>query len=108
MKLPAVGPPVMLATFAHTGGLTGTEAGIVAATGFLNQKLLEALFGEAALVEMISRARANLRDALAASFEEEQARFEQLLPDGAGLRDLARRLREAAHEVEALPASVPD
>jgi energy-coupling factor transporter ATP-binding protein EcfA2 len=101
----AAGIAVMLATFAHTGGLTGTEAGIVAATGFLNQKLLEALFGEAALVEMISRARATLNAALEASFAEERARFEQLVPDGAELRDLAGRLRAAAAEVERLPAS---
>lgn len=92
----AAGIAVMLATFAHTGGLTGTEAGIVAATGFLNQKLLEALFGEAALVEMIARARANLQAALDASFADERSRYDALVPDGAALRDLAARLREAA------------
>ena len=43
----ATGIAVMLATFSHTGGLTGAEVGVAAATGFLNQKLLEALFGEA-------------------------------------------------------------
>jgi energy-coupling factor transporter ATP-binding protein EcfA2 len=101
----AAGIAVMLATFAHTGGLTGTEAGILAATGFLNQKLLEALFGEAALVEMISRARENLRVALAESFAEEEARFEHLVPDGAALRDLAARLRAAANEVGRLAAA---
>jgi hypothetical protein len=104
----AAGIAVMLATFAHTGGITGTEAGIVAATGFLNQKLLEALFGEAALVEMIARARANLDDALGQTFADEQARYEQLVPDGAVLRDLAARLRSAAAEVAALPASEPE
>jgi energy-coupling factor transporter ATP-binding protein EcfA2 len=104
----AAGIAVMLATFAHTGGITGTEAGIVAATGFLNQKLLEALFGEAALVEMIARARANLDDALGQTFADEQARYEQLVPDGAVLRDLAARLRAAAAEVAALPASEPE
>ena len=108
----AAGIAVMLATFAHTGGLTGTEAGILAATGFLNQKLLEALFGEAALVEMIARARANLRSALEASFAEEQARYEARVPDGVALRDLGARLRQAAGEIATLPtaaapASVP-
>lgn len=101
----AAGIAVMLATFAHTGGLTGTEAGIVAATGFLNQKLLEALFGEAALVEMITRARTSLNIALATTFDEEQARFDRLVPDGAGLRDLAARLRASAAEVAALQAT---
>ena len=100
----AAGIAVMLATFAHTGGLTGTEAGIVAATGFLNQKLLEALFGEAALVEMITRARTNLNVALANAFEEEQARFDRLVPDGSALRDLAARLRAAAADAALLQA----
>ena len=73
----------MLATFAHTGGITGAEVGVAAATGFLNQKLLEALFGEAALVEMIGRARASLAAAIDAAFDEELARYERLVPDGA-------------------------
>jgi len=98
----AAGIGVMLATFAHTGGLTGTEVGVAAATGFLNQKLLEALFGEAALVEMIQRARANLAAAISASFDEELARYERLVPDGDSLRTLAVELRAAAKEVVAL------
>jgi energy-coupling factor transporter ATP-binding protein EcfA2 len=98
----AAGIGVMLATFAHTGGLTGTEVGVAAATGFLNQKLLEALFGEAALVEMIQRARANLATAISASFDEELARYERLVPEGDSLRTLAGELRAAAKEVEQL------
>lgn len=98
----AAGIGVMLATFAHTGGITGTEVGVAAATGFLNQKLLEALFGEAALVEMIGRARTRLAEAIDASFAEELARYERLVPDGAALRDMAARLRAAAAEVVAL------
>jgi hypothetical protein len=98
----AAGIGVMLATFAHTGGITGTEVGVAAATGFLNQKLLEALFGEAALVEMITRARVNLGNAIGASFAEELGRYERLVPEGAGLRDLAARLRTAAAEIASL------
>jgi energy-coupling factor transporter ATP-binding protein EcfA2 len=103
----AAGIAVMLATFAHTGGITGTEAGILAATGFLNQKLLEALFGEAALVEMISRARANLNAALQSSFADEQRRYDRLVPEGASLRDLAARLRESAIEITRLRTALP-
>lgn len=95
----AAGIGVMLATFAHTGGLTGTEVGVAAATGFLNQKLLEALFGEAALVEMIQRARANLATAISQSFDDELARYERLVPDGVSLRELASELRAAAKDV---------
>lgn len=103
----AAGVGVMLATFAHTGGITGAEVGVAAATGFLNQKLLEALFGEAALVEMIDRARRGLGEALAASFREEVARYEGLVADGAELRGLALRMRETAAELAALRPSIP-
>ncbi|HEX5827920.1 MAG TPA: GTPase [Candidatus Limnocylindrales bacterium] len=103
----AAGIGVMLATFAHTGGITGTEVGVAAATGFLNQKLLEALFGEAALVEMIDRARTRLREALAETFDEELGRYRRLVPDGAEARDLAGRLRASARDVAALQPSIP-
>jgi energy-coupling factor transporter ATP-binding protein EcfA2 len=102
----AAGVGIMLATFAHTGGVTGAEVGVAAATAFLNQKLLEALFGEAALVEMIDGARARLGEALAESFDEELGRYRRLVPDGGGLRDLAARLRGAADEVSGLQPAV--
>lgn len=98
----AAGIGVMLATFANTGGITGAEVGIAAATGFLNQKLLEALFGEAALVEMIGRARSNLASAIESTFADEQARYEGLVPDGAALRILAGSMRTTAAEIAAL------
>ena len=103
----AAGVGVMLATFAHTGGVTGAEVGVAAATAFLNQKLLEALFGEAALVEMIEGARARLAAALAETFDEELGRYRRLVPDGAELRDLAARLRSAANDVGALQPGIP-
>lgn len=93
MGVNAIGVAVMLATFSHTGGLTGAEIGIAAATAFLNQKLLEALFGEAAMVEMIGRARRGLEEAIAATMAEERARFERLVPGGGELRALAQELR---------------
>jgi energy-coupling factor transporter ATP-binding protein EcfA2 len=98
----AAGIGVMLATFAQSGGITGAEMGVAAATGFLNQKLLEALFGEAALVEMIGRARTRLAEAIDATFAEELSRYKRLVPDGEALRDLAARLRSTAAEVSAL------
>jgi energy-coupling factor transporter ATP-binding protein EcfA2 len=98
----AAGIGVMLATFAHSGGITGAEVGVAAATGFLNQKLLEALFGEAAMVEMIARARTSLAEAIDTSFAEELARYERLVPDGDAMRDLAGRLRSTAGEISSL------
>jgi energy-coupling factor transporter ATP-binding protein EcfA2 len=100
----ALGTGVMLGTFVHTGGLTGAEVGVAAATAFLNQKLLSALFGEAAMVELVATARRQLDAALAATFEEEQVRFERLLPEPGTLTALAHGLRAAADEIRALPS----
>ncbi len=108
MGVNAIGVGVMLATFIHTAGLTGTEVGIAAGTAFLNQRLLTALFGEAAMVELIQRARNRLDTALAATFEEEALRFRSLVPDPAELEALVGELRAAASEVRALPAPGSD
>ena len=104
----AIGVGVMLATFIHTAGLTGTEVGIAAGTAFLNQRLLSALFGEAAMVELIGRARHRLEQALAASFAEERARFEELVAEPADLDRLVDDLREAAADVRRLAAGSSD
>lgn len=100
----AIGVGVMLASFIHTAGLTGTEVGIAAGTAFLNQRLLTAVFGEAAMVELIDRARARLDAALAATFAEEAARFLSLVPEPAALDSLVAELRAAADAVRALPS----
>ena len=92
----AIGVGVMLASFIHTAGLTGTEVGIAAGTAFLNQKLLSAFFGEAAMVELVGRARRRLEDALAATFDEERGRFDELVPSAALLEELVTELRSAA------------
>lgn len=102
----AVGVGVMLATFIHTAGLTGTEVGVAAATAFVNQKLLGALFGEAAMVELIARARQRLDQALVETFADERRRFDRLAPDPEDLEKLAADLREAADETRRLPAVV--
>jgi hypothetical protein len=86
---------VMLAVFVHTAGLTGTEVGIAAGTAILNQKLLEAIFGEGAMAELIANARARLSTLLTALFEGERKRFDTLVPAPGGLRELAAELRAA-------------
>jgi hypothetical protein len=103
----AIGVGVMLATFIHTAGLTGTEVGVAAATAFVNQKLLGALFGEAAMVELIGRARHRLDEALVETFAEERRRFDALAPDPDELDALAADLRGAADDLRQLPAVVP-
>lgn len=104
----ALGTGVMLATFIHTAGLTGAEVGIAAGTAFLNQKLLGALFGEAAMAELIGRARARLGSALVATFEEERQRFDRLVPLPDDLEALERDLRTVTGELRDLPPTIPE
>jgi energy-coupling factor transporter ATP-binding protein EcfA2 len=99
----AIGVGVMLASFIHTAGLTGTEVGIAAGTAFLNQKLLSAFFGEAAMVELVGRARRRLEEALAATFDEERQRFDDLVPSAPRLEELVTELRSAADASRRLP-----
>ncbi len=92
----AVAVTLMLVTFSSTGGLTGVEAGIAAGTAFLNQKLLNALFGEAAVREMVSAARKRLSEALEELMADERRRFEDRLGDTAERTRLADELRSLA------------
>jgi len=92
----AVAVAVMLAVFINTAGLTGAEVGIAAGTALLNQKLLEAIFGEGAMGELIAKARERLMTLLTLVFEDERARFEALVPAPGRLRELASALRAAA------------
>jgi len=91
----ALAVAAMIGVFAHTAGVTGTELGIVAATGFLNQKLLQAIFGEAAMREMIAGARERLEALLGDEFSKERNRYDRLTADPAELRTLATDLRAA-------------
>jgi len=95
----AVGVAVMLGVFAHTAGLTGAELGIAAGTAYLNQKLLEALFGERAMEQLIEQARSRLDTLLTSLFAAERERFDALAPRPATLRELAVQLRAAASEL---------
>jgi energy-coupling factor transporter ATP-binding protein EcfA2 len=103
----ALGTGVMLATFIHTAGLTGAEVGIAAGTAFLNQKLLGALFGEAAMVELIQRARERLNETLATTFVEERERFDRLVTPPDDLEELERDLRAASEGLRSLPPTIP-
>jgi energy-coupling factor transporter ATP-binding protein EcfA2 len=91
----SVAVAVMLAVFINTAGLTGAEVGIAAGTAILNQKLLEAIFGEGAMGELIAKARERLMTLLTSLFEEERARFDALVPAPGRLRKLAAELRAA-------------
>jgi hypothetical protein len=98
----AVGTSAILAVFVSTGGLTGTEVGITAGMAVVNQKLLEAIFGEANVRAFVASARDRLAALLDEAFADERARFDAALgglgelgPEAEPLRDAARRAAEA-------------
>jgi energy-coupling factor transporter ATP-binding protein EcfA2 len=95
----AVAVAVMLGVFAYTAGLTGAELGIAAGTALLNQKLLEAIFGESAMRELITKARSRLMVLLSSLFDVERARFEALVPAPQSMRELAAELRAAVEGI---------
>jgi len=97
----AVGTSAVLAVFIHTGGLTGAEVGITAATAVVNQKLLEAIFGEANVAAFVSQARDDLRELLDAAFADERGRYAAAL-GSTGDSSLAIELREASRRVAGL------
>jgi hypothetical protein len=100
--LNVLGTSAILAVFVHTGGLTGAELGIGAATAVFNQKLLEAIFGEGNVSAFVNRARARLDRIIDSSFAAEQERFLTALGPMADDTDLAFELRRAARAAAAL------
>ena len=95
--LNVLGTSAILAVFVHTGGLTGAELGIGAATAVLNQKLLEAIFGEGNVAAFVNRARARLDRILDSVFAKEKQRYLHALGPMSEPTDLAAQLRRSAH-----------
>src|SRR5437867_3912637 len=91
----ALAVAAMVGVFGHTAGGTGTAPGLVGGTGFLNRKLLQAIFGEAAMREMIANARERLEALIGDEFSKERDRYDRLTSDPAELRTLAEELRAA-------------
>jgi len=98
----AVGTSAILAVFVHTGGLTGAEVGITAATAVVNQKLLEAIFGEANVAAFVAEARGRLTELLDAVCADERRRFDVALGGLGDAVTLAEALREAAQRAAAV------
>ena len=92
---------VMVAVFAHTGGLTGGEVAVAGGTSALGQRLLEAVFGDAAVRSLAAKAREDLRERAARLLAAEQARFDQLVERAAPAPGTAEHLREAVRALVA-------
>lgn len=96
-----VGVVLMLVAFAHTGGLTGAEAGIAGGTALLGQKILEAIFGDQAVRELAVKARRALLERVQQLYYEEQARYRSVVESVEVRPDQGRRLAAAALAVRA-------
>jgi hypothetical protein len=93
------GLTVMLAVFAHTGGLTGAEVVVAGGTSALGQKVLEALFGDQAVRELAARARADLVERVDRLLREDAERFDALLDGAAPEAESLARLHGAIDAV---------
>ena len=93
------GLTVMLAVFAHTGGLTGTEVVVAGGTSAVGQKVLEAIFGDQAVRTLAARAREDLVERVDGLLRAEAARFDALLDEAAPEADTFARLHEAVDAI---------
>lgn len=93
------GLTVMLAVFAQTGGLTGTEVVVAGGTSAVGQKVLEAIFGDQAVRTLASRAREDLVERVDALLRAEAARFDALLDAAAPEADAFARLHAAVDAI---------
>jgi hypothetical protein len=98
----AAGAALMLAVFAHSGGLTGGEVVIAGGTAALSQRLLEAIFGEEAVRDLASRARSNLLKRLARLLEAEADRFARVAHRDVPSRQQVEQLSSALQSVQAI------
>ena len=93
------GLTVMLAVFAHTGGLTGAEVVVAGGTSALSQKVLEAIFGDQAVRTLAAQAREDLFARVEHLLREEAARFDALLDEAAPEAESFARLHGAVESI---------
>jgi hypothetical protein len=93
------GLTVMLAVFAHTGGLTGAEVAVAGGTSAVGQKVLEAIFGDQAVRALASRAREDLVERVDRLLRVDAARFDALLDEAAPEADTFARLHAAVEAI---------
>jgi len=92
---------VMLAVFASTGGITGGEVLVAGGTTALSQKVLEAVFGDAAVRSLAARAREDLEQRAARLLSENRARFDALVDNAVPPATLTSELRSSVADLAA-------
>lgn len=98
----AVGAALMLAVFAHSGGLTGGEVVIAGGTAAVSQRLLEAIFGEEAVRTLAARSRKDLLHRLNRLLDAEAARFAKAASRDVPLPEQVQGVQAAVQAVRAL------
>jgi Dynamin family len=93
------GLTVMLAVFAHTGGLTGAEVVVAGGTSAVGQKVLEAIFGDQAVRTLAARAREDLVERVDGLLRGEAGRFDALLDEAAPEAETFARLHAAVDAI---------
>ena len=96
----SAGVALMVAVFAHTGGLTGGELVVAGGTATLSQKLLEAVFGDQAVRMLTSQARSDLLARVDRLLAGEAQRYYGILEPLTPEQQDAGVLREAARAVQ--------
>ncbi len=97
----SVGVALMVAVFAHTGGLSGAEVVVAGGTATLSQKVLEALFGDQAVRDLTTRARTDLLARIRSLLDAEAVRFHAVVDSLVPGQDQAGAIRAAAAAVDA-------
>ncbi len=91
------GAAVMLAVFAHTGGLLGGEVAVAGGTAAVGQRVLEAVFGDSAVRTLADRAREDLQARADRLLRYEQDRFDArvdaVAPSPAAVEELRAAVR---------------
>ncbi|WP_324275223.1 PilZ domain-containing protein [Blastococcus brunescens] len=92
---------VMIAVFAQTGGLLGGEVAVAGGTTVVGQRVLEAVFGDAAVRSLANRAREDLQRRVDGLLRYEQARFDDRVAEAAPAPGTAAALRATVAELAA-------
>jgi hypothetical protein len=95
------GAVVMVAVFAHTGGLTGGEVAVAGGTTAVGQRVLEAVFGDAAVRSLADRAREDLQSRVDGLLRYEQERFDARVQAAAPASGDAEEVRAAVRDLGA-------
>lgn len=91
---------VMIAVFAHTGGLVAGEVAVAGGASALSQKILEAVLGDQAVRSLTNAARVDLHRRVAELLDGERRRYHEVLAARGVDEQAGAALRAAVQDVE--------